>query len=124
MRLLAAGLLALTACGRIDFDERHLAGDAAAADKDPTRDAAIVSYDTTNGYTMLSQIDPGALHAGTGYNRIDMDPAATVARIGWSPSQFYDLSTPAAGYAHTDLIRFSLRGVDVSLRYIAIIESN
>jgi hypothetical protein len=93
-------------------------------ENDPTRDAAIVAYDSVSGYQALSEMDPGPLHAGTGYNRIDMDPAATVARIGWSPSQFYDLSAPAPGYAHTDLVRFSLHGVDVSLRYVAIIGSD
>jgi hypothetical protein len=90
----------------------------------PTRDAAIVSYDSVAGYQRLAEQDPGALHAGTGYNRVDVDPAGTFARIGWLPSQFYELGAPAPGYAHADRINFSLHGVDVSLRYVAIIASD
>jgi hypothetical protein len=89
-----------------------------------TRDAAIVTYDATNGYVMQSAMDPGDLHAGAGFNRVDTGPATMAAVIGWTPSELYSLSTPATGYAHTDKIAFSLRGLDVSIRYVAIITSN
>jgi len=90
---------------------------------DPMRDAAIVTYDATNGYVLRSTMDPGDLHGGSGYNRVDIAPANMSAVIGWTPSELYSLSTPGTGYTHTDKIRFSLRGLDVSIRYVAIITS-
>jgi hypothetical protein len=85
-------------------------------------DAAIVSYDATNGYVLLNQVDPGVLHAGTGYSRVDVSTAMQ-AQLGWQPSELYNVSAATPGYVSSDRMRFSLNGLDVSLRYLAIITS-
>jgi hypothetical protein len=89
-----------------------------------TRDAAIVSYDATNGYQMVSAMDPGALHAGPGVSRVDVAPGSINAVLGWLPAQMYSVGAGVAGYAHCDHLRFSLHGLDVSIRYVAIITSS
>jgi hypothetical protein len=88
-----------------------------------TFDAALYAYDATNGYQPLASMDPGMLRTGVGFSRVDMRSTTTNARIGWTPSPLYDLSAATPGYVACDHIRFSFHGLDVSIRYVAIITS-
>jgi hypothetical protein len=85
-------------------------------------DAALVSYDSTNGYQQLDQQDPGVFHAGSGLTRLDTGPTHRL-RTGWT-GQMYELTAATAAYAGGDYIRFAFNGLDVSIRYLAIIASN
>lgn len=89
----------------------------------PMRDAAIVSYDATNGYILLDQVDPGDIHAGTGYLRYDAiatAPAAWHLETGWI-GQLYDANAATPSYAGGTSIACTFNGLDVSIRYIAVI---
>jgi hypothetical protein len=85
-------------------------------------DAAIVRYDQANGYTSLDSTDPGALHTGVGYSRLDTGATHRLEE-GWS-GQLYDLTAATPSYTGGTKIRFAFNGLDVSIRYLAIISSN
>lgn len=87
-----------------------------------THDASIVSYDGTNGYVLLDQMDPGAFHTGAGTTRFDVDKTSKL-EIGWT-GQLYDLTAATPAYMGGTDIRFAFNGVDLSIRYLAIISSN
>lgn len=87
-------------------------------------DAAIVSYDNANGYRQLALMDPGAFHAGSGYSRYDVGITANAnLETGWT-GQLYDLTAATPGYIGGTDIRFAFNGLDLSIRYLAIIGSN
>lgn len=86
------------------------------------RDAAIVQFDGTSGYTQLDQVDPGAFHAGVGFSRLDAGTTSSL-ETGWT-GQLYNLSAATPAFIGGTDIRFSFNGLDVSIRYLAIIATN
>jgi hypothetical protein len=92
----------------------------------PMRDAAVVSYDPVNGYTLLDQVDPGDIHAGVGLLRYDAIAAAPPAwrlETGWT-GQLYDAAAATPAYTGGTGISFVLNGLDVSVRYLVVIVTN
>jgi len=85
-------------------------------------DAAVVSYDMTNGYVQIAQMDPGAFHTGAGYTRLDTGTTMKL-ETGWT-AQIYDVTAATPSYGGGTSIRFAFNGLDVSIRYLAIISSN
>lgn len=85
-------------------------------------DAAIVSFDSTAGYQQLDQQDPGAFHAGSGFTRLDTGPTHQLI-TGWT-GEMYTLNAATPAYAGGTYIRFAFNGLDVSIRYLAIIATN
>lgn len=86
-------------------------------------DAALVSYDQANGYQTLAAMDPGALHPGTGFSRVDVadtTPGTMAVRMGWPPDEVFAFGAATPGFVSSDHTRFSIHGLDVSIRYVAI----
>jgi hypothetical protein len=85
-------------------------------------DAAIFQYDGTSGYTPLDSQDEGAFHTGDGYNRMDYD-TTTQFQTGWT-GQLYTLTAATPAYIGGTDVRLALNGVDISIRYLAVIATN
>jgi hypothetical protein len=85
-------------------------------------DAAILQYDATNSYVALASMDSGVFHTGVGLMRLDAGSTHAVV-TGWT-GQTYSLTATTAAYQGGTGIRFALNGVDVSIRYLAIIVTN
>jgi len=85
-------------------------------------DASIVRYDGSTGYTQLDQTDPGAFHTGTGLIRLDTGTTHNLY-VGWT-GQMYTLTAATPAYVGGPDLRVALNGIDVSIRYLAIIATN
>jgi len=85
-------------------------------------DAAIVQFDGTSGYTSLDSQDDGAFHPGDGYSRMDFDTTMHL-QTGWT-GQLYTLNAATPAYLGGTDARFAINGVDISIRYLAVITSN
>jgi len=95
-------------------------------DNGTNRDVSVVSYDVMNGYQFLApQAIPG-LHAGSGSFRLDAVATAPPAYhlvAGWVGEMYTsDAATPA--YIGGTDIRFAINGLDLDLRYVAIIATD
>jgi hypothetical protein len=87
------------------------------------RDVAIVSYDTTSGYTFLGSVPHGGMHPGRGVLRYDV-------RVGPSPSieldagwigEMYQTTAATPSYMGSQAPRWTINGLDVDIRYVAVI---
>ena len=83
-------------------------------------DVAVADYDGTQ-YTTLAQQDPGAMHAGVGLLRLttDASPSFTID-AGWV-GQMYHASAATPGYVPASA-KLILNGLEIELRYIAVIQ--
>ena len=89
------------------------------------RNVSVVSYDSTNGYVMLGAVEHGGMHPGVGFLRYDARLSAPAFSVtaGWI-GELYATTGSTPLYAGGSEIRFVLNGLDVALRYVAIIATN
>ncbi|MBV8756197.1 MAG: thrombospondin type 3 repeat-containing protein [Deltaproteobacteria bacterium] len=85
------------------------------------RDAGLVAFNSATGYVQLDQMDCGLLHAGLGSTRLDIGASHSFV-TGW-PGQTYSDTVATPAYAGSRVIHFAFNGLDVSIRYLAIISS-
>ncbi|HEY4180731.1 MAG TPA: hypothetical protein VGM90_27995 [Kofleriaceae bacterium] len=87
--------------------------------------ARIVQYDTTNGYVTLSSMPIADYHTGLGHLRYDAVVGSSphyTAELGWD-GELYTPNSATPAYTPTTDLRIVLGGMDVRVRYIAIIQS-
>lgn len=87
------------------------------------RDVAIVSYDSTNGYQLLGTVAHGGMHAGRGVLRYDARAGAAPSfelDAGWT-GEMYQTSASTPSYTGSVMPRWTINGLDVDIRYVAII---
>jgi hypothetical protein len=84
-------------------------------------DVAVADYDGTN-YHMLSAQDPGSIHTGLGLIRLTTDdkPSFTID-AGWV-GQMYEASAGTPAFVPGETPTLILNGLELELRYIAVIE--
>jgi len=89
-------------------------------------DVAVVSYDMANGYITYDPQTFPSFHTGDGTLRLDAvaggSPMHTL-QAGWV-GEAYTSTSPTPGYAGGTVLRLALNGVDIDLRYLALISSN
>jgi hypothetical protein len=85
-------------------------------------DAAIFSYDSTASYVKLAGQVPPAFHTGVGLTRLDAGLTHHL-HTGWV-GETYEATASTPAYQGGTSIRFALNGIDVSVRYLAIIAAN
>lgn len=91
----------------------------------PIHDAAVVSYDTTNGYQTLGAMDHAGFHTGRGILRYDVTTVGTPhfqLVAGWE-GELYTAAGETPQYDGGFDVRFIMNGVDVQLRYVLIVRS-
>lgn len=89
----------------------------------PTANAAIASYDATNGYVTLAAQNHAGVHTGRGYQWVDVDASASPAfalETGWI-GETYTAAATTPEYAGGTAIRFTFNGVGVALEYVRIV---
>jgi hypothetical protein len=84
-------------------------------------DVAVSDYDGTS-YNMLASQDPGAMHPGVGLIRLTTDgtPSFTID-AGWV-GQMYHATAATPGFVPGVMPRLILNGLEIELRYIAVIQ--
>ena len=90
------------------------------------RDLGVVQYDAATGYTTLgSQTNSGA-QVGPGVLRYDatIGSAPIFSAIGGWNGEIDQASGPTASYTGGTAIKFAFNGVDVAVRYLAIVARN
>ena len=94
-------------------------------DDPPTRDAGIVQYNTTTGYMILTQNDPGALSAGSGVLRYDANIAtkSELLDVIWNGNAYIE-NAPTPAYNGGTQIRCAFNGLDMDIRYVVVIVTN
>lgn len=88
-------------------------------------DAAIVSYDSTNGYVLLDSRTTNGMHPGVGFLRYDAiagNSPAFALLTGWT-GELYSAHAAAPAYQGGTKVRLVLNGLDIAIRYVAIIET-
>jgi hypothetical protein len=83
-------------------------------------DVAVADYDGTNYHT-LDQQDPGAMHPGPGLIRLTTDGQSFTIDAGWV-GQMYHASAATPGFTGGVMPKLILNGLEIELRYIAVIE--
>ena len=95
-------------------------------DNEPIRNFALVRYDGT--YTSIAMQPHGGVHPGRGFIRFDakLGPAGTMSfeSVGGWIGELYVANGATPGYVGGTHIRVALNGLDVELRYVAIIATN
>ncbi|MDB4957479.1 MAG: hypothetical protein JWO36_5048 [Myxococcales bacterium] len=92
----------------------------------PLRDVGVISYDTTNGYQFLGQVDHPGMHPGSGVLRCDAvarAPQTFTVLAGWT-DELYTATGPTPEYAGGTSIRFAVNGLDIAIRYVVVIETH
>jgi hypothetical protein len=84
-------------------------------------DVSVSDYDGTN-YHQLDQQDPGVMHAGLGLIRLTTDgtPSFTVD-AGWV-GEMYHATAATPGFTPGVQPKVILNGLELELRYIAVIQ--
>ena len=86
-------------------------------------DVSVVSYDATNGYVQLDPQMPPSFHTGSGLFRLDAVAAAPQMHhlvTGWA-GELYTSDAATAAYSGGSDIRFAFNGLDIDVRYVALI---
>jgi hypothetical protein len=85
----------------------------------------VISYDPVNQYQSLGAVDHNGMHAGRGllqYDAIATTPRGWRVTAGWI-GELYQTGAATAAYDGGDAIRLTFNGLDLSLRYVVIIET-
>jgi len=84
-------------------------------------DVAVVDYDGAS-YNMLAQEDPGPMHPGTGLIRLTTDGTPSFGiDAGWV-GQMYHLAATVPAFTPGVMPRLISNGLELELRYIAVIQ--
>lgn len=84
-------------------------------------DVAIVSYDITNGYKLLGSMTFPGMHPGSGSFRLDASAMNGHKLVtGWV-GEPYTATAPTPAFSGGGDIRIALNGLDMDVRYVALI---
>jgi hypothetical protein len=91
-------------------------------DNTPTKDVAVVVYDGST-YMNLAAQNTAGMHPGVGLIRLTADATGQTYTIdaGWV-GEMYHAQASVAGYAGAPALQFSVNGLDVQFRYLAIVK--
>ncbi|HEY4058948.1 MAG TPA: hypothetical protein VGM39_20175 [Kofleriaceae bacterium] len=92
---------------------------------DPSLGAHVVSYDATNGYVTLSDKPMPAFHTGTGHFRYDAITGSApryTTEMGWDGELYAPAASTPGFLGGTDL-KIVYAGMDIRIRYIALIQT-
>jgi hypothetical protein len=75
-------------------------------------------------YTSVGEAPTAGMHPGTGFIRLDADATSQVwtGYGGWI-GELYNIMGSTPGYTGAPLVKFAINGLDVDLRYIAVIDT-
>ena len=94
-------------------------------DDGDNKTVAVASYDAVNGYVTIGAVPHPGIHPGRGHLRYDAtagtSPGLNV-EAGWE-GELYGTQGSTPAYAGGTSLRFALNGLDIALRYVAVIES-
>lgn len=94
-------------------------------ENDGAQNASIVSFDATDGYIFLGGVNHNGMHVGRGllrYDAIATAPREFRLLTGWRDEP-YAATGPVAQYDGGAGIRTVFNGLDVTVEYVALIET-
>ncbi len=83
----------------------------------------VVGYDAVNGYVGLGTTPHGGMHAGIGLLRTEVRTTPpTIAVVGGWTGELYSTAAATPGFVGADRMNLVINGLDVTLRYVVIID--
>ena len=96
-------------------------------DSGATKDVSVAQYDSSTGlYTLLDPAALPAMHPGRGSLRLDAITTSAPAyhlATGWV-GELYTSNAPTPSYVGGTSIHFAFNGLDLAIRYVALIATN
>ena len=87
------------------------------------RNAAVVEYQAASGYTTLGAEVHNGVHPGTGLIRLTViagDAASFTIDAGWTDEMYHATAT-TPGYGGAPRLHLVINGLDIELRYVAVV---